>query len=341
MAAIHSSGLLCRYIGLAGVNRMRRALNLTLAVMLQLALAGCESAHSPAADLAAERKDFQTKIVADTLQPDGAAETPPAGIFRSVHYPSSVGPLVAYVTPDPQDGKKHPAVLWAHGGYGGIGSFLWQRQAPNNDQSARAFREAGLVLMAPSWRGENDNPGRFEMFYGEVDDLLAAREYLAQLPYVDPARIYLAGHSTGGTMALLAAEKGQGFRAVFSLGGVADLERRLAAGSTQAAPPFDQRSPRELRLRSAIYFLSGLKSPTFYFEGKDQWTGQDASRMRAPAKQLHAPLQIFLIPGADHFEIVLPVTRLIAAKIAQDNGSTAAIAFSQAEVERAVHPTTH
>ena len=37
--------------------------------------------------------------------------------------------------------------------------------------------------------------------------------FLAAQPYVDPARIYLGGHSTGGTLALLVAECSETFRA--------------------------------------------------------------------------------------------------------------------------------
>jgi dipeptidyl aminopeptidase/acylaminoacyl peptidase len=61
-------------------------------------------------------------------------------------------------------------------------------------------------MMFPSLRGGNDNPGRHGGFYGEVDDVLAAHDYLSRQPYVDPKRIYPGGHSTGGTLALLTAE---------------------------------------------------------------------------------------------------------------------------------------
>lgn len=54
-------------------------------------------------------------------------------------------------------------------------------------------------------RGENGNPGHFEFFYGEAEDAVAAGRYLATLPRVDPKRIYITGHSAGGTLALLAA----------------------------------------------------------------------------------------------------------------------------------------
>ena len=59
------------------------------------------------------------------------------------------------------------------------------------------------IMMFPTLRGGNTNPGAREYLLGEVDDVLAAAEHLARLPYVDPQRIYLGGHSTGGTLALL------------------------------------------------------------------------------------------------------------------------------------------
>ena len=44
---------------------------------------------------------------------DGPAEQPPAGVFDLVKYDSQAGKLAAYVTPDPKDGKKHPAIVFA------------------------------------------------------------------------------------------------------------------------------------------------------------------------------------------------------------------------------------
>jgi len=42
-------------------------------------------------------------------------------------------------------------------------------------------------------------------------------------PYVDSNRIYLVGHSTGGTKALLLSEYSKGFRAVFAIGTLPDF----------------------------------------------------------------------------------------------------------------------
>src|ERR1700687_1569322 len=72
-----------------------------------------------------DRAANPSRLVQGHFDSDGAAPNPPADIYNVVRYPSSVGNLVAYVTPDPGDGKKHPAVLWAHGGFGGIGKEEW------------------------------------------------------------------------------------------------------------------------------------------------------------------------------------------------------------------------
>ena len=64
-----------------------------------------------------------------------------------IRYPSKVGPLTAYLTPDPKDGKKRPAIVWAHGGFGGIGAYYWSKQPSSNDQTPKAFLDARFVVM--------------------------------------------------------------------------------------------------------------------------------------------------------------------------------------------------
>ena len=78
------------------------------------------------------------------------------------------------------------------------------------------YWEAGFVLMVPMLRGENGQPGTFSFLYDEVDDVLAAAAYLAQQPGVDSTQIFLAGHSAGGTLTLLAIEASGRFRAASS-----------------------------------------------------------------------------------------------------------------------------
>jgi len=116
--------------------------------------------------------------------------------------------------------------------------------------------------MYPSLRGGNDNPGFKESFLGEVDDVLAAADFLASQPGIDPNRIYLGGHSTGGTLALLTAESTNKFRAVFSLGPVDDIR-----GYGTEFIFFDHRNSAELEPRSPANWLYSIQNPTFVIEG--------------------------------------------------------------------------
>ncbi|MFT5526853.1 MAG: hypothetical protein ACI9HK_004833, partial [Pirellulaceae bacterium] len=170
--------------------------------------------------LSEARKGFVTKIV-KAGESAGPPDVPTGADFELIRYQSPVGKLAAYVTGDPADGKKHPAIVWITGGDNNSIGDIWSPMPRSNDQSASGFRKAGIVMMFPSQRGGNDNPGKREGFYGEVDDILAATEHLEKLPYVDPDQIYLGGHSTGGTMVMVVAACSDRFRAVFALGPVA------------------------------------------------------------------------------------------------------------------------
>jgi acetyl esterase/lipase len=266
-----------------------------------------------------------------SYEPDGPAEQPPAEIFEKITYPSAVGPLVAYLTPDPKDGKKHPAMVWAHGGFGGIGSYLWEPALKSNDQSARVFREKSIVLMCPSWRAENENPGRFELFYGELNDYLAAIEHVKKLPYVDPDRVYIAGHSTGGTMVLLASVASGSFRAAFSLGGMTDGIQVMQDGVGYGNTPYPPFSTIDHRLRSPLRYTAFITKPTFYFEGGESVYHEGADRMKVVAATKKVPFEAFRLPG-NHFDILHPMTTLVAEKILADTGAKCNISFTETEI---------
>jgi dipeptidyl aminopeptidase/acylaminoacyl peptidase len=296
-----------------------------------LALAGCNfedgaaSRTSPgtAVSLTEARKGFQTKLVRRESTKARVAAPPPA-VFRVVRYDAPVGQLPAYLTPNPNDGKKHAAIIWITGGDCNTIGDVWTPAPAKNDQTAAAFRKAGIIMMFPSLRGGNTNPGAREGLLGEVDDVIAAADFLAKQKYVDSARIYLGGHSTGGTLALLVAECSDKFRAVFSFGPVDDVR-----GYPPEYTPFDTSIPREAELRSPGLWLASIQSPTFVFEG----TGGNITCLQAMARSSTNPKAQFLeVRGADHFSILAPTTRLIAEKILRDTGPACNLTLTEAEV---------
>jgi dienelactone hydrolase len=290
--------------------------------------AAAPATPAAAARLVDARKGFQTKPLKQSGEKDRVPEPPPK-VFQLVHYDSAVGKLPAYLTPDPKDGKKHPAIVWITGGdCNSIGDEIWKQAPPSNDQTASAIRKAGIVMMFPSLRGGNDNPGQKEGFFGEVDDIIAAADYLTKQEHVDPERIYLGGHSTGGTLVLLTAECTDRFRATFSFGPVASPAHNYPPEFT----PFDTKDQREAELRAPILWLQDIRSPAFVFEGAREGNIEALQAMQQNCK--NPQVHFLTMQRADHFSILFPMTRLIAAKILADKGQACNIEFTTEEVNR-------
>ena len=274
--------------------------------------------------LAGARRGFTTRIMT-TGEREPPAPAPPAGVFKLIRYDSSVGKLAAYITPEPGEGAKHPAIVWITGGDCNSIGEMWAAMPRSNDQSAAAYRKTDIVTMFPSLRGGNDNPGRREGFYGEVDDVIAAADYLADLPYVDTNRIYLGGHSTGGTLAMLVAETCTRFRAVFAFGAVTDV--REYGGQFVYHDPSN---PREAELRSPGRWLDSVRSPLFVIEG----SGGNIAHLKTMQTSNRNPMIRFLaVRKKDHFSILAPGNELIASKILADTGTNMGITLTDADAD--------
>jgi pimeloyl-ACP methyl ester carboxylesterase len=255
------------------------------------------------------REEFETSLGAPaTADP---VPMPPADQYVRSDYSLAGGKHLAFVTPDPGDGQEHPAIVWLTGGDTNTLSDFWVEGEPANDPSASPFRKAGIVVMFPTLRGGNGDSRRKEFFLGEVDDVLAAANHLARLPYVDADRIYLGGHSTGGTLALLVAETGGRFAAVFVFGAVTSADRY----HPPLVPDFGAAAKRELALRSPIHWLDGIGVPVYLIEG--EVPPGNADELETLCAKTRNPL-VHCIPAAgfDHFSVLWPVSRQIAARIA-------------------------
>jgi hypothetical protein len=65
----------------------------------------------------------------------------------------------------------------------------------------------GLSTLCFNFRGAGSSQGSYDEMRGEVDDVLAALDFLARRDEVDPTRVGLAGYSFGGLMAMYAASR--------------------------------------------------------------------------------------------------------------------------------------
>jgi dipeptidyl aminopeptidase/acylaminoacyl peptidase len=298
--------LICFFVKDLSMTVLRSApLVLAATLLLHAGSAVSQSAAKPT--LSEARKGYTTKIVRKgELEP--AVPVPPKDVFNLIRFDARAGKLAAYVTPNPGDGKRHPAIVWITGGDSNSIGEMWTARPRADDQSAAAYRKAGIVTMFPSLRGGNDNPGRREGFYGEVDDVIAAAAYLAKLPYVDPSRIYLGGHSTGGTLVMLVAETTNRFRATFAFGPVGTP---LDYGNWALFhAPGDQ---KEGWLRSPIFWLDSVNSPLFVIEGLMNGNAGDLAAMQRANR--NGNIRFIPVEKKGHVSVLAPANELIASRI--------------------------
>jgi dienelactone hydrolase len=235
----------------------------------------------------AARSNFKTKLVQRGPSPQPfAKELPPVGV-EVIRYRSGSLELKGWQSRIDPAGHA-PAVVLLHGGFA-FGAEDWDLAVP--------FVEAGYAVLMPILRGENGMPGDYSLFYDEVEDVLAATAFLARQPGVDRDRIFVTGHSAGGTLALLAALTSDRYLAGSSLSGVTNVGRVLSG----LTAPFDASAVEEANMRSAVVFASSFKCPfRIYYGNEEEFFIADSQETARRAAASGKDVVAVEVPG-DHF----------------------------------------
>jgi dipeptidyl aminopeptidase/acylaminoacyl peptidase len=211
--------------------------------------------------------------------------------------------------PDFQAGRRYPLLVLIHGGpqgaWGESWSYRWNPQV---------FAAAGYVVILPNPRGST---GYGQKFTDEInqdwggkpyEDLMAAVDRAAALPYVDKGRIAAAGGSYGGYMVNWILGHTDRFRALVSHAGVFDL--RSMAGETEElwfplwefhGMPWD--NPEVYDKYSPSHYVSEFKTPTLVIHGELDYrvpVGQGLQLFTALQMQ-KVPSKLVLFPDEGHW----------------------------------------
>jgi acetyl esterase/lipase len=274
------------------MDRRRPAL-LHVCLLAVLGGSACEASSHARAETSRLR-DRPTNLVRRGPSPERRPEpaTPP-GVQR-IEYRSGDLRLAAWlaVPESRRADERRPAVVYLHG---------WFDLREESWKDARRFVDRGFVVLVPMLRGENDNPGNFEMFYGELDDAAAAVRWLAARPEVDRDRIYAFGHSVGGNLAgLLSLVPDLPLVSTASVGGVYTAD---AFDSWRRIVPFDRDDPAEVRARMLRPNLARMLRPHHAYVGADDRILRYARQVADAARAHRAPFSLEVVAG-DHFTSV-------------------------------------
>jgi dipeptidyl aminopeptidase/acylaminoacyl peptidase len=125
---------------------------------------------------------------------------------------------------------------------------------------------------------------------------------LAKLPEVDPVRLYVAGHSSAATFALLFAEHEPRIKGCIAYAPLADLFGR--APSQRAAT--EKRFPG-LALLSPQDGVAGMKCPVFVFHAEDDHV--ISIGITRPfvelLKQVNSNVTFHTVPTGDHYRSMI------------------------------------
>jgi dipeptidyl aminopeptidase/acylaminoacyl peptidase len=194
-----------------------------------------------------------------------------------VHYPSRDGKWTisawVYVTRNMQRNAQNAAIVYIHGG----------PKSQSMDSFNRFIQHIvnhGYMVIAPNYRGSTgygkpfEDANLFDMGGGDLQDVLAAADFLKQTGYPDPKKIIAMGGSYGGYMTMMAVTKAPdvwaaGVPIVPFVNWFTEIQNEdpVLQQSDRATMGDPEKNPDFFRDRSPFFFVDQIKAPLLLLAG--------------------------------------------------------------------------
>ncbi|MBN1289473.1 MAG: S9 family peptidase [Actinobacteria bacterium] len=226
-------------------------------------------------------------------------------VAERIYYPSSDGLTVSGLLFRPEGTGPWPLILVNHAGFGTAADF---------SDVALIVRDKGYLVFNPDFRGSGMSEGEWELAKGEVDDVINGIEYIKSMGIVDDNRIGIYGQSHGATVALIAAGKYPGIRAVVAEAGFTDM-RALEENVTNSDDPAIRKLGEEAKKRlgrdptgddysrrTALNFIDGVQAAVLVIHGeKDPLIPvSQAARYYEAMSAAGKTVELKIYPGEEH-----------------------------------------
>ena len=194
-----------------------------------------------------------------------------------VHYPSRDGKwaisALLYVPDNMQRNGQNAAIVYIHGGPTSqtVNSF---------NRFIQHIVNQGYMVIAPNYRGSTgygkdfQHANLFDMGGGDLQDVLAAADFMKQTGYPDPKKIIAMGGSYGGYMTMMAVTKAPdvwaaGVPIVPFVNWFTEIQNEdpVLQQSDRATMGDPEKNPEFFRDRSPIFFIDQVKAPLLLLAG--------------------------------------------------------------------------
>ena len=123
---------------------------------------------------------------------------------------------------EPVEEMKYPVIIVLHG-------FAEHKHHELTADLANSLANYGFLTLRFDFHGHGESEGEFEehMIHQQVEDVIAALDFVSELEYADPDRITVVGTDIGGNIAMLAAEKDERIKALIVQGARSHFDHHI------------------------------------------------------------------------------------------------------------------
>jgi dipeptidyl aminopeptidase/acylaminoacyl peptidase len=194
-----------------------------------------------------------------------------------VHYPSRDGKwtisALLYVPRNMQRNGQNAAIVYIHGGPAAqsVNSF---------NRFVQHIVNQGYMVIAPNYRGSTgygkdfQDANLFDMGGGDLQDVLAATDFLMATSYPDKKKLIVAGGSYGGYLTMMAVTKAPelwaaGVPIVPFVNWFTEIQNEdpILQQSDRATMGDPEKNPEFFRERSPFFFVDKIKAPLLLLAG--------------------------------------------------------------------------
>lgn len=208
--------------------------------------------------------------------------------------------------PDYVRGTKYPTLLRIHGGPNG-------QDAHEFSGEHQLFAANGYVVVSVNYRGSSGRGQKFsESIFNnwghhEVEDLLAAMDYVVAQGIADPNRLGIGGWSYGGILTDYTIATDHRFKAAISGAGSANqismygVDEYVVQYDLEVGPPW--KNPEGwVNLSYPFFKADRIRTPTMFLGGDADFNVPiiGGEQMYQALRTLNIPTELIIYPGAHH-----------------------------------------